>query len=89
METPLRGSPPNLSIITQDFILVLEPSFQIVPRLGIKLKLHYIVNISDKIKDSGLNQGVLYSAQIPIDITEKYKDHSNFGVFSQINQMLL
>ena len=55
------------------FYFGLEPSFQIVPRLGIKLKAHYIVNISDKIKEKNLNQALLYSAQIPIDITENIR----------------
>ena len=69
----IEGKPSQFIYNYTGFYFGLEPSFQIVPRLGIKLKLHYIVNISDKIKDSGLNQGVLYSAQIPIDITENIR----------------
>lgn len=49
----------------------LEPSFQIFPNLGIKLKAHYIRNIRETAEN--YNQGLLYSLQIPFDITENIR----------------
>ena len=57
----------------------LEPSFQIFPKLGVKLKAHYIHNIKNTA--SNYNRGELYSLQIPFDITENIRITPVFEYF--------
>ena len=61
------------------FYMGLEPSFQIFPNLGVKLKAHYIHNIRDTA--SNHNRGELYSIQIPFDITENVRITPVFEYF--------
>ena len=67
------GEPSRFKYNYTGFYLGIEPSFQLVPRLGLNLKAHYIVNVSDMQKEQNLNQGLLYSLQVPFDITENIR----------------
>ena len=61
------------------FYIGLEPSFQIFPNLGVKIKIHYIHNARETADN--YNQGELYSLQIPFDITENIRITSVFEYF--------
>ena len=61
------------------FYIGLEPSFQIFPNLGVKIKAHYIHNIAKTAKN--YNQGELYSLQIPFDVTENIRITPVFEYF--------
>ncbi len=69
----VMGEPSRFEYNYTGFYFGVEPFFQLVPRLGLKLRAHYIVNISDMNKEKNLNQGLLYSMQIPFDITENVR----------------
>ena len=64
------------------FHLGLEPSFQIFPNLGLKIKINYINNISKMDKGDQFNQGELYSIQLPFDITESIRITPIFEYFT-------
>ena len=72
--------PPSFRYRYTGFYFILEPSFQISSKLGLKLKLHYINNIR-KIEEENLNQGVLYGLQVPFDLTENVRVTSSFEYF--------
>ena len=81
------GNPADFEYNYKGFYFGIDPSFQIVPRLGMKLRAHYIINISDmgdteEVKN--LNKGLLYSMQIPFDLTENIRMTPIFEYF--INQ---
>ncbi len=61
------------------FYIGLEPSFQIFPNVGVKLKAHYIHNTRDTAPNH--NRGELYSIQIPFDITENIRITPVFEYF--------
>lgn len=54
------------------FYFGLEPSFQLFSNLGLRLKAHYINNLRD-MDEEDLNQGILYSLEVPFDITENIR----------------
>ena len=67
----VEGSPNQFTYDYTGFYVGMEPSFQVFPNLGVKLKVHYIRNIREMPAD--LNQGILYSLQVPFDITENFR----------------
>ena len=76
----ISGEPSSFRYRYTGFYFILEPSFQISSKLGLKLKLHYINNIS-KIEKENLNQSLLYGLQIPFDLTENIRLTSSFEYF--------
>ena len=64
------------------FHIGLEPSFQIFPNLGLKIKIHYINNISKMKEGDHFNQGELYSIQLPFDVTENIRIIPIFEYFT-------
>ena len=62
------------------FYFGLEPSFQLFSNIGLKLKVHYIHNIS-KFEEKNLNQGLLYGLQVPFDLTENIRITSTLEYF--------
>ncbi len=64
--------PPSFKYDYTGFYFGLESAIQIFPNLGVKLKMHYINNVREMDKEN-LNQGLLYSLQIPFDITKNIR----------------
>ncbi len=69
----ISENPASFKYNYTGFYFGLEPSFQLFPNLGLKLKVHYINNLRDMEKIEELNQGILYSLEVPFDITENIR----------------
>ena len=67
------GEPVFFKYQYDGFYLGVEPTFKVLPRLGLKLKAHYIINVNKEAREKNLNQGELWSVQIPFDITESVR----------------
>ena len=67
------GEPAGFKYRYTGFHLGVSPSIQIFPNLGLQMKVNYIINIRDEVKEPDLNQGVLYSLRAPFDITENIR----------------
>ena len=76
----IHENPSSFKYNYSGFYFGLEPSFQIFPNLGLKLKVHYINNLRD-IDAKHLNQGILYSFSAPFDITENIRITPVFEYF--------
>ena len=66
------------------FYIGLEPSFQIIHNLGVKLKVHYIHNLREDASRDGVNKGILYSLETPFDMTKNIRITPRFEYF--VNQ---